>query len=153
MWRAIGIRGTSTTIGCHVGVGDGQCDRHAAPRGDRRTDRPGEHAAGANARRLPRSAGGRDHGRVVRGIGRGDQHARTEQSVRLHTGGPGGLGSGVFGDRGGCSGVGARPELLVRVSEAVREHAYAAGDDGSVVDDDDPGTQENGVDLAERRRQ
>ncbi len=47
------------------------------------------------------------------------------------------------------------PELLNRASEALRQHLAAAvvDDESVVVDDDDPGLQENGVDRPKRRRQ
>ena len=156
MWRAIGIRGCVDHGRRHAGLADGQRDRHSAPRRDGRVDRPGRHAAGADARRLARPAGGVHDGRVVRGAGGGGQHAGGEPGVRLHTGGPAGLGSGLaWRPRWPAALSALAPELLYRASEALRRRieSRADEDDGSVFDDEDAGLRQDRVDLAQRRRQ
>ena len=124
MWRAIGIRGASTTIGATLGWAMASATGTPTPRGDGRADRVGQHATRPDDRRLARPAGGADDGRVARGARGGGQHPRAQPRVRLHSRGPGRLGSGPAGRRGGQFGVGggARPAASCVADRAATDH-------------------------------
>jgi hypothetical protein len=108
LWRAIGIRGASTTLSACLAWLKASVTGHAAARLHRRADRPGGRTARTNPRRLARPTGAADGRGILRGIGAGGQHPRLESGVRMHTGRPAGLGSSLPGDRGGDGGVRGR---------------------------------------------
>ena len=147
MWRAIAIRGTATTTGATLAWLDGPADRNPAPGGDDRADRPGVHPAGPDPGGFPWATGGFDGGGIVPGAGRGDQHAGAEPDLRLHPGGSARLGSGLPGHRDRRPLSALAPAVLERVGSKLYELV------GSVVDDDDAGLDQQGVDLSDRGRQ